>query len=173
MMKKRMLALLMVGVMAAFGLTACGGNDTAAAAAADTAEEVTADAEVDAAAEEEVAADDSADAEAGDITVSYVDGFYANDGQGNDFIIAFYEGDAGDLAYVNDGSNEVFAEYVVEDGTMEDGTAYYLVTVGQTQLGYVDNGGEDVAIVDAEGNVYAAAHLSEEEADAIYEALQQ
>ncbi len=118
----------------------------------------------------DVAGETVDDAEAtSDIT--YVDGYYANDGAGNDFMIAFYEGAAGDVCYVNDGTSEVLAEYSVEDATMEDGTAYILVTVGQTQLGYVDDG-TDVAIITEDGNVYAAAHLSEEEADALYEAAQ-
>lgn len=113
------------------------------------------------------AAETEADADA---EVKYVDGFYANDGNSSDFIIAFYEGAAGDVAYVNDGTDEVVAEYSVEKAQLDDGTEYLLVTVGKTQIGYVENG-DDLYIVDADGNIYGAARLTEEEADAIYEAV--
>ncbi len=102
--------------------------------------------------------------------ITFVDGFYANDGNGNDFMIAFYEGDAGDIAYLNDGTDEVFAEYTVEKAALDAGTEYLLVTVGNTQLGYVEDG-EDLYLIDSEGTVYAAGRLSEEEADEIYEAV--
>ena len=106
-------------------------------------------------------AEGASDAEAGDVT--YVDGFYANSGD-SDFMIAFYEGAAGDVAYVNDGTDEVFAEYTVEQAQLDDGTEYLLVNVGATQLGYYEDG-DDVYLVDSDGNIYAAAHLTEEEAD--------
>ncbi|ETP71937.1 hypothetical protein UYO_2077 [Lachnospiraceae bacterium JC7] len=112
---------------------------------------------------EETEADAAAD-------VKYVDGFYANDGNSSDFMIAFYEGAAGDVAYVNDGTDEVVAEYSVEKAQLDDGTEYLLVTVGQTQIGYVENG-DDIFIVDSDGNIYGAARLSEEEADALYQAV--
>ncbi len=112
------------------------------------------------------AADTSAEAGSADegaADIKFVDGFYANDGS-SDFMIAFYEGAAGDVAYVNDGSNEVLAEYVVEKAELDDGTEYYIVTVGNTQLGYYEEG-SDVYLIDDEGNIYAAAHLTEAEAD--------
>ncbi|OON87382.1 hypothetical protein BXO88_03665 [Oribacterium sp. C9] len=102
--------------------------------------------------------------------VKYVDGFYATDGNGSDFMIAFYEGAAGDVAYINDGSDEAVAEYSVEKANLDDGTEYLLVTVGQTKIGYVENG-DDLYIVDSDGNIYGAARLSEEEADALYQAV--
>ena len=168
-MKKRMLVLAMVGAMSVFGLTACGQNNAAAtdAATAEAVEEAV-DQAVDAAVAEE-AVEEAVDAAAG---ISYVDGYYANDGNGTDFMIAFYEGDAGDLAYLNDGTNEVVAEYTVENAQLDDGTEFLLVTVGGAQLGYFE--GEDgVYIVDDEGNIYAAGALSEEEADALYQAVVQ
>ncbi|MBR6328554.1 MAG: hypothetical protein IKR68_02780 [Lachnospiraceae bacterium] len=111
-------------------------------------------------------AGESSDA-SGDVT--FVDGFYATDANGNDFMIAFYEGAAGDVAYVNDGTDEVFAEYTVENASLDDGTEYLLVTVGQTQLGYYEDG-SDIYMVDADGQVYGAARLTEEEADALAQA---
>ncbi|MCR5251428.1 MAG: hypothetical protein K6E50_12565 [Lachnospiraceae bacterium] len=102
--------------------------------------------------------------------VSYVDGFYANDGNGNDFVIAFYEGAAGDVAYVSDGTDEVLAEYTVSEAELDDGTVYYIVSVGNTALGYYEDG-DDVYLIDGDSNVYAAAHLSEAEADEIYNAI--
>ena len=101
--------------------------------------------------------------------ISFVDGFYATDGNSSDFMIAFYEGSAGDIAYVNDGTNEVFAEYTVENAQLDDGTEYLLVTVGNTQIGYIEDG-DDIYLIDDEGNVYGAARLTEEEADALAEA---
>ncbi|MBQ6442959.1 MAG: hypothetical protein IJJ13_10275 [Lachnospiraceae bacterium] len=175
---KKLLVLAMVGVMSMFALTACGQNnaaatDAATAAAVDTAVDAAVDEAVDEAVgeavAEEVAEEVVADAAEG---ITYVDGYYANDGNGNDFMIAFYEGDAGDLAYVNDGTNEVVAEYTVENATMDDGTEFLLVTVGNAELGYFQ--GEDgVYIVDNEGNIYAAGTLSEEEADTLYQAVVQ
>ena len=161
-MKKKMLAVLLAGVMCAFSLTACGGDDTAAADTEDYAEE------------EEYVEEDTEEvadeAEASDeLNISYVDGFYATEGD-SDFMIAFYEGDAGDVAYVNDGTSEAVAEYTVEEAALDDGTPYYLVTVGGLQLGYYEDG-DDIYFVDDEGNIYAAARLSEDEADALYAAV--
>ena len=45
------------------------------------------------------------------------------------------------------------------------------MTVGQTQLGYYEDG-EDIYLVDVDGNVYAAGRLTEEEADTLYEMAQ-
>ncbi len=165
-MKKKFLALVLAGAMSMAVLAGCG--DDGAAEAVDTVD-AAADEVVEDAKEEVTEAADAAQ-EAADIT--FVDGFYANDGNGSDFIIAFYEGAAGDVAYVNDGTNEAIAEYVVENATLDDGTEYLLVTVGQTQLGYVEDG-EDLYLIDDEGNIYAAGRLTEAEADEIYNALQQ
>ena len=164
-MKKKFLAMLLVSVMSAAVLSGCG--EEAATTVETTADEVVEDVEETA---EDVEEDvEEAAEEAADI--NFVDGFYANDGNGNDFIIAFYEGAAGDVAYVNDGTNEAIAEYVVENAALDDGTEYLLVTVGQTQIGYYEDG-EDIYMIDADGNIYAAARLTEAEADEIYNALQ-
>lgn len=114
---------------------------------------------------------ESSDTAEVDSDISFVDGFYANDGSG-DFMIAFYEGSVGDVAYINDGTDEAIAEYTVEEAYTEDGDEYLLVTVGALQLGYVEDG-DDIYLIDDEGNVYAAARLSEEEADALYSAVSQ
>ncbi|MBQ9437391.1 MAG: hypothetical protein IJU50_03590 [Lachnospiraceae bacterium] len=111
------------------------------------------------------AADDGAEEAASD--VSYVDGFYANDGNGNDFMIFFYETSNGDVAYVNDGTDEAFAEYTVENAQLDDGTEFLLVTVGATQMGYVEDG-SDIYLVDADGNTYAASRLTESEAEELH-----
>ena len=182
-MKKKFLALVLAGAMSVAVLAGC--SDDGAAETADSvkaaADEVVEDAQEVA---EDVAEDVSEDVEevAEDVEedveeaeeaadISFVDGFYANDGNGRDFMIAFYEGAAGDVAYVNDGTNEVLAEYVVEEAALDDGTEYLLVTVGQTQIGYIEDG-EDLYLVDEDGNIYAAGRLTEDEADAIYNALQ-
>ncbi len=179
-MKKKFLALVLAGVMSVAVLAGCSDDgaaetvDTAKAAAEEVvedAEEVAEDVAEDVVEDVQEAEEDVAEdvEEAADI--SFVDGFYANDGNGSDFMIAFYEGAAGDVAYVNDGTNEVLAEYVVENATLDDGTEYLVVTVGQTQIGYFEDG-EDIYIVDDEGNIYAAGRLTEAEADEIYNALQ-
>ena len=41
----------------------------------------------------------------------------------------------------------------------------------ETEEDDIDDG-DNVAIIDTDGNLYAAAHLSEEEADTIYQAIQ-
>lgn len=164
-MKKRMVALMLSAVVAVGMLAGCGEKKAEEQAVEELSSEI--DAAVDEAVAEEVV-EEAVEEEVSEI--SYVDGFYANDGS-SDFIIAFYENAPGDVCYINDGTNEVLAEYVVEEAALDDGTAYYLVTVGGTQLGYIDDG-DNVAIIDTDGNLYAAAHLSEEEADSIYQALQ-
>ncbi len=148
----------MTGILGAALMTGCGGSQDASADAVTTA------AATEAA---EAATEDTASADG----ISYVDGYYANDGNGNDLIIAFFEGAAGDVAYVSDGTNEALAEYTVEEAQTDSGTDYYLITVGDTALGYYTEG-SNYYLVDTSGNIYAAAALSEEEADALYSALQ-
>lgn len=156
-MKKKLLAMMIVGVMGAAMLAGCGGSEEADVADASVQEEV----------QDEVQADND---EAAGTEVTFVDGFYAADGNGSDFMIAFYEGAAGDIAYVNDGTGEVFAEYIVENAQLDDGTEYLLVTVGAMQMGYLENG-EDIYLITDDGEMYAAARLTEEEADAIAAAV--
>lgn len=156
-MKKKLLAMMIVGVMGAAMLAGCSGSEEADVADASVQEEV----------QDEVQADND---EAAGTEVTFVDGFYAADGNGSDFMIAFYEGAAGDIAYVNDGTGEVFAEYIVENAQLDDGTEYLLVTVGAMQMGYLENG-EDIYLITDDGEMYAAARLTEEEADAIAAAV--
>ena len=108
---------------------------------------------------------DSADSgKASDI--KYVDGFYANSGN-DDFMIFFYESSDGDMAYVNDGTNEAFAEYTVENAKTDDGTDFLLVTVGKLKLGYLEDG-DDIYIVTDDGTTYAAGRLTEAEAEELH-----
>ncbi len=112
--------------------------------------------------------DSSADSAA---DVKYVDGFYANNG-GDDFMIFFYETSNGDVAYVNDGTNEAFAAYTVENAELDDGTPYLFVTVGNLSLGYYEDG-DDVYLVTEDGSVYAAARLTEAEAEELHSIVNQ
>jgi len=173
-MKKKLLTVIMTAALSVSMICACGGGKSASepAPAADKAQEETVEEEAPAeeeAAEEEAAeeevAEESGDAEAAS-DVTYVDGFYANSGN-DDFMIFFYETSAGDLAYVNDGTNEAVAEYTVEEAALDDGTPYLVVTVGNVTLGYYEDG-EDIYIVDNDGNAYAAAQLSEDEAEELH-----
>ena len=160
-MKSKLLTLLLAATLSVSMLCACGGDDYEAPAEAEVEEEAV---EED---EEEVEEDaEESDDAAEDADVTYVDGFYANNG-GDDFMIFFYETESGDLAYVNDGTDEAIAEYTVENAELDDGTQYLLVTVGNTQLGYYEDG-DDIYIVDDEGSVYAAARLTEEEAEELH-----
>ena len=103
--------------------------------------------------------------------LAYVDGVYANDGNGRDFIILFYTSDDGEYAYVHDGTEEAIAQYTVEDAELDDGTEYEVVTVGGLSIGYIDDG-DDVYIVDLDdGTIYAASHLTEDEAEGFYSIL--
>lgn len=119
--------------------------------------------------------DGGAAAEGGDTEaasdVSYVDGFYANNGN-DDFMIFFYESADGDVAYVNDGTNEAFAAYTVENAELDDGTPYLLVTVGNLQLGYYEDG-DDVYLITDDGSVYAAGRLTEAEAEELHSIVNQ
>ena len=103
--------------------------------------------------------------------LAYVDGAYANDGNGRDFVILFYTSDDGEYAYVHDGTDEAIAQYTVEEAELDDGTEYEVVTVGGLSIGYIDDG-DDVYIVDLDdGTIYAAAHLTEDEAEQFYSIL--
>lgn len=99
--------------------------------------------------------------------IRFVDAFYANDGNGTDFMIVFYESKDGDIAYVNDGVNEAFSDYTVENATTDDGTEYILVKVGEILLGYYEEG-EDVFLITEDGSTYVAGHLTEEEAEELH-----
>lgn len=112
-------------------------------------------------------AGDEGSSESGDASdVSYIDGFYANNG-GEDFMIFFYESSDGDIAYINDGTNEAFAEYTVENAELDDGTPYLHVAVGNLSLGYYEEG-DDIYLITEDGDVYAAERLTEEEAEALH-----
>ena len=106
-----------------------------------------------------------------DPDLTYVDGLYANDGNGKDFVILFYSSDEGDYAYVHDGKDEAIAPYEVEEAELDDGTEYEVINVGGLSIGYIDDD-EDVFIVDMDdGTIYAAGHLSEDEAEGFYSIL--
>ena len=112
------------------------------------------------------------DEQAEEVEYTYDSGFYVNDGS-SDAVMCFFQGsDGSNVAYVNDGTNEIFAGYDVAEAELEDGTPYMLVQVGEAVLGYFTDG-EDWYIVDGDGNLAAAAELSAEEANAILEAVQQ
>ena len=103
--------------------------------------------------------------------MSYVDGLYANDGNGRDFVILFYTSDEGDYAYVHDGEEEAIEQYTVEDAELDDGTEYEVITVGGLSIGYIDDG-DEVYIVDMDdGTIYASEHLTEDEAEGFYSIL--
>ncbi|MBR6256761.1 MAG: hypothetical protein IKR23_05210 [Lachnospiraceae bacterium] len=106
------------------------------------------------------AAGDSEGVETEDVI--FVDGFYATDGSA-EFALAFYETSDGDVAYITDGEEEVFAEYTVEPAETDGGDEYLLVTVGNLSLGYIEDG-DDIYLIDEDGNIYGAARLTEEEA---------
>ncbi len=170
-MKKKLLAELMAGDLGAALLTGCGGSkDTKKEETKTEAADKTEDKAEDKAEAETEAADDAegASEDGAAVPVTFVDGFYASNGS-DDFVIAFYTAENGaELAYVNDGENEVIAEYAVEKATLDDGTEYLVVGVGQTFLGYYEDE-ENVYLIDDEGNVYIADHLTEEEAETLAE----
>ena len=115
--------------------------------------------------------DEDDDEDDDDVEMSYVDGLYAADGNGRDFVILFYESDEGDYAYVHDGTEEAIDQYTVENAELDDGTEYIEITVGGLSLGYVDDG-DDVFIIDlSDGTIYAASHLTEDEAESFYSIL--
>ena len=119
--------------------------------------------------EEDEEEDEEDDEDDPDLT--YVDGLYANDGNGRDFVILFYSSDEGDYAYVHDGNEEAIAPYEVEEAELDDGTEYEVINVGGLSIGYIDDD-EDVFIVDMDdGTIYAASHLSEDEAEGFYSIL--
>ena len=166
-MKKKLLAVLMASVLGAALLTGCGGSKDTKKEETKT-EETKAEDKTEEKTEE--AADDAEGASEGGeaVPVTFVDGFYASNGS-EDFVIAFYTAENGaELAYINDGKNEVIAEYAVEKATLDDGTEYLVVGVGQTFLGYYEDE-ENVYLIDDEGNVYVADHLTEEEAETLAE----
>ena len=174
-MKKKILTVILAAALSVSMICACGGKKSSEPApAAETtkedsaAEKAPAEEEAEEVEEEEVEEDVADGEDAADATeVSYYDGYYATNGEGSDFMLFFYETSAGDLAYINDGTNEAVAEYTVTEESLDDGTPYYLVKVGNLSLGYLFEG-DDVYIVDDEGELYAGAQLSEEEAEALH-----
>ncbi|MCR4947291.1 MAG: hypothetical protein K5929_10155 [Lachnospiraceae bacterium] len=168
-MKKRLVAILFASVMSMSLLAGCGGSDAPASNAGSTT--TTADADEEGDYEEE--GEDAGEGEtASETQWVYDSGFYVNDGS-SDAVLCFFQSSDGDqIAYLNDGSNEYFAAYDVAEAQLDDGTPYMLVQVGGATLGYYTDG-SDWYIVDAEGNVMAGAQLSEEEANAILEAVAQ
>lgn len=147
-------------------LTGCGGeaDDQAAKSKPETEANET---ETKATTEDNAESQDNSESGEAFEDISFVDAFYANDGNGTDFMIAFYESKDGDIAYIHDGEEEAFAPYTVENATAEDGTEYLLVQVGETALGYYEDG-EDIFMIDDDGTVYAAARLTEEEAEELH-----
>ena len=169
-MKRKLMTLVLTLALATSMLYGCGGSEPAESAPAAEEETVEEEAVEEEAAEEEAAgeteeAESEGESDASD--VSYVDGFYANNGEGDDFMIFFYESSAGDVAYVNDGKEEAFAEYTVEKAQLDDGTEYYVVKVGEATLGYYEEG-DDIYLISEDGDIYAAGRLTEEEAEALH-----
>lgn len=175
-MKNKVLAMIMAGALSAVVLAGCG--EAPAETEETVAEETVEEGAEEAPAEEEVVEEGAEEAPAEEgaaeegteeaAEVAYVDGYYANDGNGSDFMIFFYDANGTDVAYVNDGTAEAFSEYTAETAQTEDGTEYVLVTVGGLQLGYLVADDGSVCIIDNSGNVYAASALTEEEANALY-----
>ena len=119
-MKKKLLTMMIVGVMGAAMLAGCGGSEEADVADASVQEEV----------QDEVQEDND---EAAGTEVTFVDGFYAADGNGSDdeiiagklkdqFIVDGIQGGAGTSANMN--ANEVIANRAIEilGGTKGDYT---------------------------------------------------
>ncbi len=114
------------------------------------------------------------EAEAAEVEPVYVDGYYANNGKGSDMMLAFYEVGDVDIAYATDGEYEFWSQYTVEEAVTDEGNEYLLVsfTDVDAQLGYVDNGDGEYYLVDENGETYLAGQLTEEEAEEIYNAVQ-
>ncbi len=177
MIKRKLFSVVLACALCVTALTGCGNKEEKAtpapttkateAPAEDTSSEETSEETSEATSEE--SSEESSEA-------TYVDGFYANNGEGTDFMIAFYETDNGDLCYLNNGESELIAEYTVENAETDNGTAYLLVTVtaadgASTQLGYYETDEGEIFIVDETGDIFAGGRLSEEEADEIYNAV--
>ena len=104
-------------------------------------------------------------------TWTYDSGFYANDGKSDLFICFFYSSDGEQVAYLNNGTEEAIADYEVTEDELEDGTPLMLIRVGELVLGYMHDG-TDWYIIDKDANVAVAAELTEEEAEFIFDAVQ-
>lgn len=102
---------------------------------------------------------------------TYDSGFYANDGNSDLFICFFYSDDGEQMAYLNNGSEEAIADYEVTEDELDDGTPLMLIRVGELVLGYMHDG-TDWYIIDKDANVAVAAELTEEEAEFIFDAVQ-
>ena len=104
-------------------------------------------------------------------TWTYDSGFYANDGKSDLFICFFYSSDGEQVAYLNNGHEDAIADYEVTEDELEDGTPLMLIRVGELVLGYMHDG-TDWYIIDKDANVAVAAELTEEEAEFIFDAVQ-
>ena len=170
-MKTRFVAVLLSSALAISMMTACGGSNIedktpVENTAGTTADSEDTDNEIQEDTDEQTNVSDENFDESDSTDISFVDGFYANNGP-DDFMVVFYESSDRDVAYINDGTDEAFAEYTVENAELDDGTPYLIVTVGNLTLGYYEND-DAIYMVDAEGNTYEAARLSEAEAEELY-----
>ena len=163
-MKKRIMTLAIAGVMSMAVLAGCGEEAPAETVVAEPTAEAT-----EAEATEAPEAPEATEEVSEDVEAVFVDGYYANDGE-TDMMLAFFEVGDADIAYVTDGENEFCSEYTVEEAETDDGDAYLLVsfTDVDAKLGYIDNGDGEYYLVDEEGNIYAAAQLTEDDVEALY-----
>ncbi len=178
-MKKKLLAVLLVGMMSAMMLTACG--DKKEEAPKEEAKTEAAAPEKEEAPAEEAPAEEVADAEEvaedGVYTLddlAFDTGYLAKADDGSIFAIVFYHAtDGSDLALLTDGNNTVLSDFTSEECESDEGIPYVAITAGNLTLGYTVNVDGEDRLFDANGNVFEAQEITESQAVEIFNMVAQ
>lgn len=171
-MKKKLLAVLLVGMMSAMMLTACGDKKEEAPKEEAKTEEA-APAKEEAPAEETVAEEAAEEvAEDGKYTLddlAFDTGYLAKADDGSIFAIVFYHAtDGSDLALLTDGNNTVLSDFTSEECESDEGIPFVAITAGNLTLGYTVNVDGEDRLFDADGNVFEAEQIDESQATEIF-----
>ena len=182
-MKKKLVMTMLAGVMSLAICTACTDTTevtteepaeaTEEAVEEEPAEEVEEEPAEEEAEEEEAedeGVDEEANLEAVQASLTYMGGLYVNGVDNCDMELAIFRNEEGNLVYLVYDEDTVYYGLDPEctDVEAEDGTAVTAFTLNDATFGYVFS--EDMTegvLVDANGGVYSALALDEEEARAM------
>ncbi|MBO6260036.1 MAG: hypothetical protein J6N47_04355 [Lachnospiraceae bacterium] len=175
-MKKKLVMTMLAGVMSLALCTACTSGAEAPAEEAATEETVEATEEVaeepteetaeeptEEAAEGEDEIDIDAEVETIQASLTYMGGLYVNGNPDCDMELALFKNEEGELlGLVYDQGSIEYGYYETEDGTLEDGTEYTIIKLGDKTFGYYfDESLETGILIDQDGNVNEALALDE------------
>lgn len=175
-MKKKLVMTMLAGVMSLALCTACASEPAAPAEEAATEETAEATEEVAEEPAEETAEEPAEETAEGDdeidiyaevetiqASLTYMGGLYVNGNPDCDMELALFKNEDGDMiAIVYDEGSIEYGNYETEDGTLDDGTAYTILYIGDKTFGYFfEESLETGILIDQEGNVNEAIALDE------------